>query len=116
MAKSRRSFLSHFKEVDYFTESMKWRIGKGQTEYKTLTGAVFTSAIFVFLAFFTIMRFIKMVQLSDRDIKSMQQLDFYNSSQKFSGFPFAFGVSNFLGETISDEELLDYGQVFAYLD
>lgn len=57
-----------------------------------------------------------MVQLSDRDIKSMQLTDFYDSSQKFSGLPFAFGVSSFYGEKLSDEELLDYGEVFAYID
>ena len=40
---------------------MKWRIGHGETEFKTFTGAAFTLIIFFFLTVYTAMRFSKMI-------------------------------------------------------
>lgn len=116
MAKSKRSICVTFKEVDSFTESMRWRFSHGQTEFKTYVGATLTLVIGCFLGLFMLLRFIKMVQRSESDIQSRLLYDFYDYSHQFSGFHFAFGVANSYGEQLTDDELMDYGQVYVYID
>ena len=68
MTRTKRSICTKYKEVDSFTESMRWRFSHGQTEFKTYVGATLTLVIGCFISFFMLVRFIKMMQRSEADI------------------------------------------------
>lgn len=103
-AECKNKMKESFKSIDLFGQhiSLTWN---GEDEYKTTIGATLSSAIWIVMITYTIIRFSGMVsrnnpQISKYSLIRLPEEDLSFSPQE-SGFDFSFGLSQKLDPSIA---------------
>lgn len=113
MQKGRQFLSQKFKDLDYFTETITWRHSKGETEFKTYSGAFVSIIVYIVFTYYAVLQFINMTNRADVSVGDEHYVDFYTIKDKFTGFPFAFGIHELRPKDNSTELDPDYGEVKA---
>ena len=102
--------------LDYFADSISWRIQNGTSKFRTYTGALLTIAMGVVWLEFCLERLTNMLLKTQISVNSFRKLNVFDETNSYDNFTFAFGLSSFLvRDPVSDSDP-DFGEIHVYLD
>ena len=69
MGRTKQVLADKFKSLDYFPENITWRHSKGETEFKTYSGAGISLFMYIYFIWFALARFVVMWNRSENSVE-----------------------------------------------